>query len=391
MRRKNIILATLIGMIGLGVYFITVPSVDEDGLVQVEVEAGDEQVLEDLSFYGSMDNYSEFYFDEEGVKTTASLSYLENLDAPYRMELFNLQQRYPDLVNPGLYDQNISTTTLSEGDDYVLSAHLVYNEHNYYIDENHVYLHHLNKETNEIEEDVIIREGESESNYMNIAGIYEDYPTVKILYATGSWSDNQGMNPPEFILSLGEFNLETKDYSEERLLTEEQDFYDYRSTVVFDNQEKQLIASYDPEALTDQLHVVDYATNEIEFLDTEGKDYTVGDDNQLYSLEFTEEESILKQYDGISEEVTHEVALGQPISQKLYGEESALFIEVVDNQLYTVQNPATSELADGVSPADFLVFDLETGDVRLDAKIHFDEKDKIGLYHAGIHTINQQK
>ena len=84
MRKVNLIVSVLIGLIGTIVYFVTIPTVDEEALVNVVIEAGDEKVLEDIYFNGYLYDYSDFQVTQEGVHTTKGLSYLENLDAPDR-------------------------------------------------------------------------------------------------------------------------------------------------------------------------------------------------------------------------------------------------------------------------------------------------------------------
>lgn len=394
MRRINLILATIIGIAGMVVYFVSIPTVNENELINLQVQSGDEQVLEDIYFTGYMDNYSGFYLDQDEIKTTGNLSYLETLDAPYNMELFKLQEEYSDLVDPIYYNRGIYMYSFLNGEDYLISSHMKENEHNYYINSEHVYLNILNKETGEIEEEIITREKISEGDRIEIVGMYEDYPTVKILYLTSFWNNSAPLE--ESVVSFGEYNVETKSYFEEKLLNGEGAFYPYDGeTQIFGNHDQQLFTHYGTHSEDDSvdyaMYLLDYTKNELLPFNKDGKEFTIGDDGKLYALELAEGMTLLTQYDDIDEEVTHEVALEQTISQNLSDERTSVLIEVIDNKLFVVQNTINFDTeALEIQPSELQVFDIETGERLLNAKIHYDENNEVNAWSANIVNIGQR-
>ena len=190
MRKINLIVSVLIGLIGTIVYFVTIPTVDEEALVNVVIEAGDEKVLEDIYFNGYLYDYSDFQVTQEGVHTTKGLSYLENLDAPLEMDLQMLQKNYPEFINQLIYNTNIYSKNLVFSDSYLTSAHFQSSEGNYRIETEKIHLNLLDKTTGEIKSEIVNRGNNQAGDGVDVVGIYENYPTVKVLLSINTWGDN---------------------------------------------------------------------------------------------------------------------------------------------------------------------------------------------------------
>lgn len=389
MRRIKLILATLIGIVGTIIYFVSIPTINEDGLINLQVVAGDAQSLEDIYFTGYLESYSSFYLDQDELKTTGDLSYLETLDAPYNMILFNLQEDYPELINPLYYDNKVSLYSFLDSEEYVMSSHMKENEHNYYLDGEKVYLNILDKESGEIEEEIITRDDAPVGDHIEIIGMYEKFPTMKFVYHTTNWNEQTGFQGTS--ISLGEYNIETKTYSEELLLNNEGDFGTYSDeTTLLENQDKQLFTYFDYSLHDYQVYVLDYTTNEFSAFDHEDKKYTIANDGSLYSVGTTVGETTLTQYGESIDEVIQEVTLEHPVSDHLSDEQAALEMEVIDNKLYVVHSTINYDETTKVSPSDVQVFDVETGERLTHAKVHYDEKNEVNAFSGNIVKIGHR-
>src|SRR5699024_8204615 len=184
MRKTKLVISSLIALVGIFIYFISVPSVDEEALIHLTVEAGNEELLDDIYFNGYLYDYGSFRVnDKEGVNTNENLSYLEKLDATENQSLNILLEKYPDLIHEIIYDSQLADYYLLNSKDQLISGYFKMNDVNYYVDYSTVYLSTLNKETNEMIEDTIQRESELDSDNISIIGMYEEYPVVKILYS----------------------------------------------------------------------------------------------------------------------------------------------------------------------------------------------------------------
>lgn len=76
MRYLKLSISLILSVIGLAVYFITIPRVDEDELVHLTVQAGDEAILEDYSFDGYIYDYSSFMLTGEDILVPENLPFL---------------------------------------------------------------------------------------------------------------------------------------------------------------------------------------------------------------------------------------------------------------------------------------------------------------------------
>lgn len=386
MRKISLIVSVLLGFIGTVVYFVTIPTVDEEALVNVVIEAGDEKVLEDIYFNGYLYDYSDFQVTQEGVHTTKGLSYLENLDAPLEMDLQMLQKNYPEFINQLIYNTNIYSKNLVFSDSYLTSAHFQSSEGNYRIETEKIHLNLLDKTTGEIKSEIVNRGNNQAGDGVDVVGIYENYPTVKVLLSINTWGDNFSEESSRVI--LGEYNFETKTYSEEKLVEKQGGFYgDY----INPNQSTALINHYS--ASEDVNYLFDYENGSLMPIEREGKVFLLDEDSRLFAVANVDGETVLQSYemtDGGGLEPAGEVPLA--IEYELTLKEDAFaFIEaeLIGDYLYVIQNQENFESDGKVLPASIQVFDRTTGENVMSGSIRFDEKYEVQVRSGFIDSIGQ--
>ena len=222
MRHIKLIISSLIAMVGIIIYFVSIPTINEETLVHLTVEAGNEELLDDIYFTGFLQGanyYNSFQMNsDQDLVTYENLPFFEKLDASPNQSLNILQEKYPEVVNELNYNNKINDFYILNSEDELISAYFKISDSNYYMNHSTVYLNALNKETNESTENEIARENYPDGDYVNIVGMYEEYPVVKILYNTSTWNMDTGEKSK---LTVGEYNFETKDYSENSLLNED--------------------------------------------------------------------------------------------------------------------------------------------------------------------------
>ena len=378
------------------IYFVTVPKVNEEALVQLTVEAGNEELLEDIYFSGYLYDYGTFYVnDKEGVTTNESLSYLEKLDALGDPSLDILQEKYPEMISELNYNNRISHFYILNSKEELVTGHFKISNSNYYIDSSTVYLSTLNKETNEIIEDTVKRENYPDGDHINIVGMYEEYPVVKILYSVSTWNvDHSGEKSS---LTVGEYNFETKDYSENSLLNEDGSLYEYASTAYnAKNNEMQIIHHYGNDTYENtntpsepSAYVYNFVEDTLSPLETTTANYFIGNNNELYTLENEGEDIFLRQYDQTEQEIENEVALETEFPLHLYSE-YPLLTEVIDDQLFVVQSAADEMSGQGALPTDFQVFDMHSGENLLTGKIAYNTDSEVNITEATILSLFQK-
>lgn len=386
MRKINLIVSVLIGLIGTIVYFVTIPTVDEEALVNVVIEAGDEKVLEDIYFNGYLYDYSDFQVTQEGVHTTKGLSYLENLDAPLEMDLQMLQKNYPEFINQLIYNTNIYSKNLVFSDSYLTSAHFQSSEGNYRIETENLHLSLYEKETEEIHSTIINRSKEMQEDFIDVIGIYEDYPTIKLLLSANNWPNNYEEGTSRVL--LGEYNFETKVYNEKELIEKEGSFFaDYVSP----NQKAVLFNHYSESE--EGNYLLDYDSGVLTSLETEGKVLLLDEESNLFALADNEGQSVLQTYDmldGGGLEAVQEVALATAFDLTLNQEEFALIeAKLIGDYLYVIQNQENFESNGEVLPALIQVFNRSTGENALNGLIQFDEKNEVQARSGFIDSIGQ--
>ena len=386
MRKVNLIVSVLIGLIGTIVYFVTIPTVDEDVLVNVVVEAGDEKVLDDIYFNGYLYDYSDFQVTQEGVHTTKGLSYLENLDAPLEMDLQRLQKEYPEFINQMVYNNNYYSNNLVYSENYLVTAHFEITEGNYRIETENLHLSLYEKETEEIHSTIINRSNEMQEDSIDVIGIYEDYPTIKLLLSANNWPNNYEEGTSRVL--LGEYNFETKVYNEKKLIEKEGSFFaDYVSP----NQKAVLFNHYSESE--EGNYLLDYDSGVLTSLETEGKVLLLDEESNLFALADNEGQSVLQTYDmldGGGLEAVQEVALATAFDLTLNQEEFALIeAKLIGDYLYVIQNQENFESNGEVLPALIQVFNRSTGEIAMNGSIRFDEKYEVQARSGFINSIGQ--
>src|SRR5699024_3685988 len=294
MHKKKLIISSLIAVFGIIIYFVSIPTINKDDLVKLTVEAGDENLLDDVYFNGYLYDFSLFHWDShEGVTANETLPYLEGLDAAEDQSLRILQKDYPDFINPLLYDTNINLYYVLNSGNRLLSGYFENYEDNYYVDASTVHLNILNKETNEEISEKVERENYPEGDQVDIVGLYEEYPVIKILYTTTSWNSEYSVEKSN--LSVGEYNLETKNYKETSLLNDNGNIYDYNSNFYKAKNNKNQIINYYPYNIYDKPEETNRSNGPTSYLyhyvedtfiplkDSMAK-YLNRNDNQVFSL-----------------------------------------------------------------------------------------------------------
>lgn len=399
MRKTNLIIASFIAMVGIIIYFVSIPTTNNENLADLTVKAGNEELLDDVYFNGYIlgDNtHINFHLNEEqGVQTNEDLSYFEKLDAPAGHSLKMLQEKHPEFVDDFIYDNGINLYYILNSENGLVSGHFENNETNYAIDTSTVYLNALNKETNEMVEDEVNRQDHPDGDYINIIGMYEEYPTVKIIYDISTWHSNNTGEKSH--LTVGEYNFETKNYSETALLNEEGNFSGFGSDRDnAKNNDLQLIQFHETEIYDEMnppsqpsTYLYDFVEDKLSPLENSTANYFIGNENQLFALENEGEEVFLREYSQTGEEVINEVALDLETPLNLNAGYPSLLTEVSDNQLVIVQSAVAEMPNQEVQPTDVQVFDIRTGESLLTGTIDFDPESEVNPTEAVINAIGQ--
>src|SRR5699024_7950596 len=191
-----------------------------------------------------------------------------------------------------------------------------------------IYLNALNKETKETVEDTIQRESDPASDSVNIIGMHEEYPVVKILYSTSTWTtDSIGKKSN---LSVGEYNFETKTYSEESLLNEEGSFYAYNSDPYNIKNNKVQIIRHDGNEDHSTTYIYNCIQDALYPFQPTATNCFVGNKGQLYTLDNEGEEILLRQYDQTCQQSENEVDLENELPLNFYEEEAIILSEVIN-------------------------------------------------------------
>lgn len=387
MRKLGLIFSMIIGLVGTTIYFMTIPNVDEEALVNLVVEAGDEAVLDDIYFNGYINDYSDFYMTNEEVYATETLSYLDRIDAPYIMDLQILQDSYPEFIDSLVHNYDVFSYQVVYGENYLTAAHFEITRENYRIEMENIQLSLLDKETNEIKTDTIQRNDELTGDSIEIIGLYESYPTIKILLSVNTWPQAHGLGTSRII--AGEYNFETKAYEERKLLEGEFSFY---GSYVSRNQESQLLEYYSDET-GDINYLYDFENEFFDSLERDEQIYLTDQENHLFAVANDGEETVLQSYDmldGGGLEVVEEVPLAIDFELALndfeYGFVAA---ELIGEYLYIVQSQENYDSNQEALPATMQVFNRTTGESVLSGYIGFDEEKEVNAYSGAVYSIGQ--
>lgn len=401
MRHIKLIISSLIAMVGIIIYFVSIPTINEETLVHLTVEAGNEELLDDIYFTGFLQGanyYNSFQMNsDQDLVTYENLPFFEKLDASPNQSLNILQEKYPEVVNELNYNNKINDFYILNSEDELISAYFKISDSNYYMNHSTVYLNALNKETNESTENEIARENYPDGDYVNIVGMYEEYPVVKILYNTSTWNMDTGEKSK---LTVGEYNFETKDYSENSLLNEDGGFSEYGTTPYsLKNNELQIIHHYENETYNTtnapnvqinpsvpNAYVYDFVEDTLLPLENSKTNYFVGNGNQLYTLE-NEEEVLLREHDQTEQKIINEIPLEFDFSLNLQEEYPTFLTEVVNDQLFVIQNEADKNNGMSLLSSNFQVFDIHSGESLLTGKIDYDTESEVNATEATINLV----
>lgn len=386
MRNLKLMITSLIVILGMAIYIFTIPVIDEENIVHVTAETGDEELLEEVYFNGYISNFSSFHATSEEVITDESFSYLEKLDGPYNQTLKRLRRTYPDFIDPLVFPTHIYDYNILNSDTHLVSGHFENHDGGYQVNQSAVYLRTMNKETHELIEDRVEREQYKEGDQVVVLGLYEEYPSIKVLYQTEIWEDLPGKETS--ILSIGEYNFETKTYTENSLLDESGGFYSYNLNP-FSSKNKEIHLLANPNTTSaENLFVFNYNDHTLTPLDDSNKHYFVGEDSQLYALE-QEEEMYLREYNQTGEEVIFETVLDLEVPIDIYTEYPQVVASIQDGKLYVAQSKYAENHGEKALPTPFQILNAESGESLLTGEIEYDTENVINATDGVIEEIGK--
>lgn len=385
MRYLKLSISLILSVIGLVVYFVTIPRIDEDELVHLTALAGDESILDDYYFNGYISNYSSFAITDEDILVPGNLPFLERLDASDDMDIMILREDYPNFVDTLTYNTNTHSYLISSDDDYLASAHFEYQSGMYAEIYSKLLLRTLNKETNEIVEDKIPRNQGSNVYYTSIIGIYENYPEISVLLDTrmGGPMDDYASDTGE--ISLVSYNFETKNLLEE-VLVKTPSYLDtsYYSSVHY-NTALQVFYSIDYETEAPITYIMNYGTGEMTRRDVSGERLIVSDDSRLYNvvgntlIEMNEAGDVLNDV-----EFSTDFKELKPVDFEMS------YLHIIDDQLFVLDNNQSAEPEEEdaeIKPTNLVVYDISTGEILVEALFTYDEAHNIESQNAYVDMI----
>lgn len=353
MRYIKLIISLVIGLVGFGISFAAIPKFDEEKIITVAVDDG-ANVDEDVYFEGYDPDDYHFVYQNGKTQLESQLPFLEQLDRPTTAELSYLLDSYPNMVSDILFNTQILNYHFLDSEDYLMSSYFNFSSSSYNLDTENIHLEILNKKTNELEADTIKRENKQSfyPSEVRILSMYQEYPTVKTLFTLSKWDEST-----ESYLMLGEYNFETKNYTEQTLKQINGMFESYLSEdmyrMVSTNNEQVLvpndeyIENYSDEEgsyVESQISysVVNFTNNTLTDLDnSSGALCLTSDTGELYSLSADENNVYLKNYNPQNYEVAnkHELATDERMNLQNTGYESLGYYtkaSVVNNKLYII-------------------------------------------------------
>lgn len=386
MRYMKLILSVLIGIVGMVIYFVSMPTIDEDKMVEMTVEAGDESLLDGMYFTGYMMDYSSFLFDENGVAIYDELPFLQQLDTREHEELAMLQSEHPDFMNELLFDMNTYAFGISTNEEYLVSGSIMQNPEDYSAQFNQLNIQVLDKQTGEMKTDSIQRENFPTGDTVDFLGIYQEYPTIKFLINTGTWDMTNYEETAK--ISLIEYNIETKDYTEENILKADGYIYSYGYGIVSTNKSL-LTLALAPNYEDTNIHLFNFTDHSLEEIGESQDYFIVSEDSQLYSLTNEEGRSMLNHYGEDTKEISGQTELNLEERIDFTMEFPGGISTIVDNKLYLVESQYVSQpgATAEIPPSTLYVFDIETGEKLLESTIHYDTENQSTAYEAFIETI----
>ena len=391
MRYIKLNISLFIGLVGLVFYFLTVPAIDAEKFMSIDVESGDEKVFDDLYLGGSLDYnsniHSSFIYQDNQINIHEELPILKKLDEPSFPKEKVLLDQYPEFISDINSDINIIDSQFLDSKDYVVSSFFKTAEKDYNIDLKQLNLQILNKDTDEIESDEISRTENVKGDFSNIFSIQEEFPIVRVLFSITDWGSHNSEEVSTLL--LGEYNFETKNYSEEVIKKADGDFQlDDNQDFVSDNRTQTLLTFYPSGNATEAEGHIDEVTDtdsdeqtllanlvdsEVTQLDG-NKKYLTTENNELFSLEFENNSEALNKYDAQGEEIVDKIPLDITGDVDPLDSEQLLISNIIDDKLFIFQSnmPMNNR---GLDPTEFQVFDIQTGEEISAGEIKFDSKE----------------
>lgn len=392
MKKIRLVLATVIGFIGLFIYFMTMTSIDEDTLVDIRVQAGDKDIFEDVYLSGYLYDFDNFQIADNEVMTLHNLSYLERLDAHYFIDMYLMQQEYPEFMDILMYEQMNHDYLLLESSDYLMSGSFQYSDdYEFQIDGSELTLTMLDKETEEITEEVLERPDGAIGDQMSVIGLYEAYPNIHILYNISNWEDSH-MGYETSTLSYGVYNIETKNYSEKTIINEEGSFYDGQSiSSILPNKQLMLFEYYGGDTLADTKYLFNFADGSFKELDDSLGNIYINNQDDIFELVSSDGATVLRQYNDTFDEIVNEVTLATDKPINILTDISPVGFYVIDEKVYIFENQYAEESNKPVEPTLFQVFDLNTGENLSSGEIHYDTNFEVNAREGSINYIGKNR
>lgn len=261
-----------------------------------------------------------------------------------------------------------------------------------YTDISTVYLSAFDKESNEIVEDDITREHAPNGDYIDIVGLYEEYPVVKIIYNTMTWGTNTEGEKSH--LTVAEYNFETKNYLETSLLNENGSFSEENTNSSHaKNNDIQIINHYGENVYegegTANTYIYNFVEDSFSSLENSSVNYFVGNRNQLFALENVNDEVYLREFNQTGQEVINEVVLNSEFLLDLQEGHPFIITEIINNQLFIIQTPMPETQESGIPPSKLQVFDIETGENLLFGEFEYDNNSEFDAPQGMINAIGQ--
>lgn len=396
MRYIKLTSSLFIGLVGFVLYFFTIPSIDTENFLSVDIENGDKEILEDVYLSGSLD-YNSFVYQNQETLIVEELPFLKQIDDPYDPDIRYLLDKYPEFISDIHYDMNRVVKHYGDSENYVTAAFLNYERTNYSVNLEDLHLELFNKETKEVQKEKIKITDYTSGDSADIYAIHESYPTVQILYSSTEWDSDHYTSTSTLL--LGEYNLETKKYTQETLKQLDGDFsYNEVGMNVTNNQDFAILPFYNEhfgeesytDEVKDEIMIVDLVNKKANEFKS-GSQYLLSDQNELYS--FTEENgsATLNKYDDNNEEIVDTVSLDLEKIEVDGSSDLDITTKIVDENLFLFYNEIHYE--DGASklnPINFQAFAIDSGKEVAKGKIKFNDS-KYSTSHAFIDDLEKIK
>lgn len=379
----------ILGIIATALYFINMPSINEEDFVTIEAKAGDQTVFDDVSILGRLVNdYTAFYHDNQTTWLASETSYLDQIDLSHDNEIIALQKAYPNFVNSIIFDTSIiSQPNFSNTNEYLVGVYFndssnrdPFSSSSPVYDQTHFKV--LDKNANEENEYILDRENVPGYQYLEIFSIYQTGSDIKVLFTE---SLDEGDN-----LKLITFNTDSLAYTEETLASREGDFMPYLKSTSYmndiaTNNSHFIVSNVDINGSSNEMAdtLVNLSDHSLKELPASENYYMLSNDDRLYELSVNDTAYSLSEIHTETLETLSTVELAPNASSTLLETESGelpmsiddLFYQnsppslyMVNDKLYVIKN--NSE--DNSKSIPYEVFNPESGESHSFGEIHFE-------------------